>query len=820
MKNKVLIFLLLSFPILTFGQKEGNALRIAGGIDIDGKLDESVWSQAEVLTDFRQSEPIANGTPSYKTEGRILYDDQGIYVGIKCYQEPETILKQMSARDEKENVDWAGFTVDPYKSGISGFDFLTTVTGVQEDKLLTSKKDDKNWNAVWDVATSIVSDGWVAEFFVPFSAIRFPDKDIQTWNFQIGREVRHLREKMYWSPLDPNVDGYINQCGVLHGVKDIKTPVRLSLTPFVVGYVNHNSGADAGSKSNQSFSAGMDLKYGINDAFTLDMTLIPDFGQVQSDNVEVNLGPFEQFFEENRQFFTEGVDLFDKGRLFYTRRIGGRPVNYYGAYRELEENESVVANPSKSRLLNATKITGRTAGGTGIGFFNAVVGEEFALVRNELSQETRRVKTNPYTNYNAFVIDQNLANNSSVSLINTSTLRLDDTYDANVTGVFFDLRDKGQEYNLSGKVVLSQRYNEDADNSYGHSYSISGGKVGGRYQATATAIVESDDYNPNDLGFLFSPNEQSLNLRLKYNEYAPRNKKLVKYDITVRPQYQRLYKPNVYANFKVNVRAFALYKTRVGIGTRLELEPFEGHDYFSPRTYTFSEYFRTPRSYQVAVFGSSDYRKRLAARLEFSYKHFDQMDWRRYYMQFKPRIRFSDRFSLFGDINYTYSPNQLGWVNGRPYEEQLNDFGVDDIMYGSRDRKIFNNSVKIEYIFNNKMALSVRARHYWDQFTYNRFSKLADKGHLQTISFDGMQDGDPVFDRNVNIFNIDLFYTWRFAPGSDVVLGWKNSIYTSDDRYDDPYLDNLSGLFDANQLNSLSLRVIYYLDYNQLVKRN
>ena len=229
----------------------------------------------------------------------------------------------------------------------------------------------------------------------------------------------------------------------MHGIKDIEAPVRLFLYPYVSVNAGHFPNGDA-TQSNwtQGFNAGMDLKYGINDAFTLDMTLIPDFSQVRSDNQVLNLSPFEVQFDENRQFFTEGTELFNKGNLFYSRRIGRTPKGFYDIEDQLDSTEILLSNPSVTQLINSTKVSGRTNKGLGIGFFNAITNSMYAEVEDTINGTVRQIKTEPLTNYNIAVLDQNLKNNSYITLINTNTERFDTERDANVTGLEFSLNDK------------------------------------------------------------------------------------------------------------------------------------------------------------------------------------------------------------------------------------------------------------------------------------------------------------------------------------------------------------------------------------------
>ena len=165
----------------------------------------------------------------------------------------------------------------------------------------------------------------------------------------------------------------------MSNIRDINPPIRLSLMPYASTYVDHFE-----DKTTLDFNAGMDLKYGINESFTLDATLIPDFGQVAFDNQVLNLSPFEIQFQENRQFFNEGTELFSLGDLFYSRRIGGAPKNITNQDLSGNDSAEVTVRTEFTRLLNATKISGRTNGNLGIGFLNAVTDNNYSTIDFEV----------------------------------------------------------------------------------------------------------------------------------------------------------------------------------------------------------------------------------------------------------------------------------------------------------------------------------------------------------------------------------------------------------------------------------------------------
>jgi hypothetical protein len=293
---------------------------------------------------------------------------------------------------------------------------------------MTGENEDYNYNVVWDAETTINEDGWYAEIKIPYAALRFPKKEEQLWGIQMGRQISYLNENYVWNYVNKAVGKASQYTGHLTGIKDITPPVRLSFYPYSSAEVDHFNG-----NTLTNLNAGLDFKYGISDAFTLDATLIPDFGQTAFDNVELNLTPFEQEFGENRAFFTEGTELFTKGNLFYSRRIGDSPIGFNAAQRERLNNEIILENPEEAALINALKVSGRTNNDLGIGFFNAITREEKAVYLDTLTGQTRSRVTEPFTNYNIVVLDQQFNQNSSITLINTNVTREGHFRDGNVS---------------------------------------------------------------------------------------------------------------------------------------------------------------------------------------------------------------------------------------------------------------------------------------------------------------------------------------------------------------------------------------------------
>ncbi|MEL7221056.1 MAG: DUF5916 domain-containing protein [Bacteroidota bacterium] len=779
---------------------------------IDGILDEPAWMTAPSADGFVQNRPNPGEAPSQKSDVRILYDDQGIYLGAMLYDtQADSIQKELSERDGLGNTDWFGIIIDAYRDGINGFGFLVTASNIQFDTKYSTFGEDSGWDAVWESNVTITDDGWVVEMRIPFSALRFPDTEAQVWHLNYVRSIARLGEKSFWSEVDPQVDGFLNQAGYLKGIENIKPPPRLQATPFIAvyGQQHHDVSSDPVNTYGRSISGGMDVKWGLSDAFTLDMTLIPDFGEAQSDNQVLNLSPFEVQFDENRPFFTEGTELFNKGNLFYSRRIGGQPIDYYEVTDNYTEDE-IISNPAQSQLYNATKVSGRTTKGLGVGFFNATSGRTYARVKTA-EQGEMDVLTDPLTNYNVLVLDQNLANNSYATLINTTVMRESDAYDANVTGTDFLLRNKSNTYSIGGRAALSQKYHTD-QTDLGHTVALRLRKTSGNLQAGLNYLEESDTYDPNDLGFLSNNNERSFSGFIEYNQYESFGK-FNRGGIGLFSAYNRLYAPSAFTRWNVNVWTWAESKNFWNFNVWGNISPGKRFDYFEPRHD--GRVWEKSGGGNLGFWMGTDSRKKLRLTLNSGVWSAFEPAWHELWGRVGARYRFNDRFNMNLNLRKSFDRNDPGYVNDEEVTvtdpESQEEYTQTDILFGKRDRNTIELSYRANYTFDANMTLSFRLRHYWSSVAYNSFHLLSEEGHLLDTDYNESHDGD--FDA----FNIDLVYRWRFAPGSDIFVVWKNSMYSSSDFVPNNYFNNLDGLFQNPQDNSLSVKLIYFLDYASLV---
>jgi len=792
---------------LNLTKKQTKAYRTESVPKIDGELNEVDWQSAPNATDLVQLQPVAGGKPTHRSEIKIMYDNAALYVGAMMYDTaPDSILQQVTQRDEIGNSDWFGIFIDPYKGGINGVSFIVTAAGAQFDAKYSIFGEDENWDAVWKSAVKKNAEGWVVEMRIPYSAIRFPNQEEQVWGLNFGRLIQRHQEKSFWSKIDPNQNGFLNQFGEISNISNIKSPFRLSATPFVSVYGENykDKSASPSTSWGRSFNAGMDVKYGINDAFTLDMTLIPDFGQARSDNQVLNLSPFEVRFDENRQFFTEGLELFNKGGLFYSRRVGGRPLNFWDVEGQLGETEEIINNPGQTQLINATKVSGRTTKGLGIGVFNAISASTHATIQDTETGEERSFETSPLTNYNVTVFDQNLKNNSYATLINTNVTRFGEAYDANVTGGQFELKNKANSYSISGSGALSQKYFED-ETELGHRMSLGLRKTNGKIAAGLFYNEESDTYDPNDLGFLNNNNERSYEGFVEFNHTKPFG--IFNFaGVGAWSEYSRLYEPNVFTSYAMNFWAYAQTKKFWRFNMFTYHQPVAANDYFEPRTP--GRFYKVPTLNTIGWSIWSDARKKLAFGFYGNFRKHNEAGRNRIFFGIEPRYRVNDKLNFSVEVTNEVQHNDVGFVN------KIGD-NEEDIIFGIRKRKTLINLFNTNYNFNPNMALTFRMRHYWSRVQYDDsdFRLLNQDGTLGETDYTGDHDN------NFNAFTIDMVYRWRFAPGSDIFIVWKNSIFNSDELADIAFGGNLNNLWEAPQSNSLSLKVIYYLDYDLLTSK-
>jgi hypothetical protein len=792
-------------------RKEAFAVRTEVSPKVDGKLDDAVWQKAPVINGFQQNSPTEGAPVSFDTDVRILYDNTAIYISAMLYDSsPDSIMRQLGIRDNWVNADNFRMVFDTYNTQQDAFDFSVTASGVQND----SRFSDYNYNAVWASEVQILSNGWSVEVEIPWSALRFPTENGREWGVQFTRNIRRFQEFDQWALTPKAASNAMMYWGKLKGLADIDVPLRLQLTPYA-SLIWQNDDRFGETSPVLNYAGGMDVKYGINESFTLDMTLLPDFSQVQSDNVIKNLGAFEQQFQEQRPFFTEGVDLFQLGDLFYSRRIGKRPSGFWNAPYVLDSAEVLKKNPTQSRLMNATKISGRTNTGMGIGILNAFVEDTYAEALDTLTGEKRKLLTEPRSNYNIVVFQKQMKNSSSAYFINTNVIRSRGWHSANVTGVGTVLNDKKQNWQLrfDGAVsdILSpvDSLRGEFDARLGYQYNLQLARTSGKIQYYIARNVKSRNFDANDLGITFETNYAQQNAGITYFIFNPW-KRINQGNFGFNSGYQyNLITKERNALF-ISFNSWFQFRNFSNMFFGMETNPYDQRDYYEPREQ--GRFFLRRRMINMWGGYNTNSNKKISGGVNMYCGTTDKitetipanpwigggfwMDWR-----VNDRLTLSLFPSVHNDIG------DRGWVNTE---------SNGNIVFGRRILRNIENGLSASYVFKRDMSLTINGRHFWATGRYTGYYTLNSEGILEDYAG---YTGNHNF--SFNSFNVDMVFRWIFAPGSILSVGWKQNILTDEvgiPQINYNYTYNLRNTLQAPQLNQFSVRVLYFIDYVYIKK--
>ena len=777
---------------------------------IDGILSEDLWNDLNPATDFTLMWPeTRNGIKipnEFKTTAYVCYDDNAIYVGaILKHPNIDKIPKELSQRDEIWNVNAETFfvTFNTYNDDLNFFGFQVTSAGTVGDVYSsgTIDSDDFLYNTVFEAKINISSDGWSLEMVIPYSAIRFPKKEVQLWGLNFGRKIQSLDETYVWSPVNVNELEYHESNGTLKGIKNINPPLRMFFYPYIQSSVNLQSRF----KTSSSYMGGMDLKYGLSSSFTLDASLIPDFGQVEFDNVELNLGPFQQQFDENRAFFTEGANLFKiadgdmgGGSFFYSRRIGEK-ISLEDNL--LEEDEQFYNFDSTPQLLSTVKVTGTTSKNLSIGLLNAITNKLDVEIENFSSNEIRKQTIQPLVNYNVLSLTKQLLNDySSVSVINTNKAGGDGLYGNNIAFVA-DMFDSNRDFNFKVKTFGS--LTPKINNKNGFRYGISLSELKGNFRYNFSWWGVDKHYKQNELGYFNFTDHQSYSTRISYQ---------------ILNEYGFLRKYSNYLRFQ-NTRTFHSFERKLW-GLRFgndfstkNLMVFEAdfayssitRDYDKPRAN--DRYVLEPENFQAKLVVQSNKNKNFSYRVQWNKFNYFKEDFNERKSQNRIYIstlyRFSDRFSLELKSNHIDFKDDIGYL------DTINE----NIYFGRRNIKSLENNIDFSYFFDSKKWVNLKLRNYWSRAKYDNSLFLLDLNGKRTQVDYSLLEFNP--NTNFNIWNLDISFEWWFAPGSNMILLYRNQLFNNDNLVGLDYLQSLNNLFDFNAQHQLSLRINYLINLNR-----
>jgi hypothetical protein len=795
----------------TFSQKKyiSQAIQKSDKPKIDGLSNDACWTNLAVAKDFIQLQPNAGGLATHHTEVKMCYTSNAIYIFAKMYQSKQSIFKRLTERDGLSNANCEVFTLmlDPYNDKLNGYAFQVSSANVQMDVRLINGGDgadnDRSWDAIWTSKVKIVEDAWQVEIEIPLSAIRFSEDKLDQWGLNFSRVTRGIRELSFWNKINPQQSGYLAQSGSLIGLENLKQAKNIMLFPYASSGIQH----DVKEKTTTNTwlrNGGMDLKIGLSEAFTMDVTLIPDFTQVRSDNILRNLSPFEQQLSENRPFFTEGVELFNKQNLFYSRRLGKRPDKYYNIENTYGDTSiyTIEKNPSTTSLYNATKISGRTTKDLGIGMLNAISAPTNATVYNKYTNENTKIKTSALRNYNIFVLDQSLKHQSYVNFTNTNVYDADNKTVNNVSGIKTKLYTPKENYAFNANVVLSKVLDE-----VGTKTDIGFEKTAGKLQWGIIHRYTSPQYDQTAAGLQFIFNQMEEKIWITYKEIHP--KKVQTYLFNTSHSFKQNIEPLVNKSYEFSTKYLVIFKNFWDVAIEIEGQPFKRLDFFNLRAwnkrlvnygYVFS-----------SIGGSTDSRKKLF--------------WS-YYVG-------NGISTTKGQGNYFYSESSLRYqVNNNCQVEILGQLTLDDGGVGystsnplgepivaKRNVHEYTSGISFQYNISPELSINSTFRHYNSFIKNKSFHTVANDGEWlnNQIAY------QPGLNENFNVQNIDVFVNWIFKPGSRFVLSykqWLGNQYILNDKLDNKYFTNVYQIIKSPKSFQLVARAIFFIDYNKITKRN
>ena len=815
--KRIIKILLIFFISLNYAQqrKKIDIKRFDIPPKIDGIVDDKQWKGLTPAIKFERWMPN-NGSSEKKGYENFVYlgyDDNAIYVGA-ILNNPNPIPVEFSQRDDIWQVKAETFfvSINTYDDNANYQSFQVTSAGTQGDRYTSGQMsmDDQNFDTVFESKVAIISKGWSVEMKIPYSALRFPSKDSQKWGINFGRKIAESGEVYTWNLVDITKANYPESMGITSSIENISPPLRLFFYPYLQSSVD----IIKGSSPLSNYSAGMDLKYGINNSFTLDATLIPDFGQVTFDDKELNLSPFEQKFDENRAFFTEGASLFKKGdsrgsNFFYSRRIGDE-INF-NENDFLKNNEEIINYDGKPDLLNSIKITGTTNSRLSIGFINSITDNAYVRIIDTLTGKTRKEKIAPLTNYNVITLSQQLINDySSISFSNTNVQRSGKFHNSNNSNLVFDLFDYNRIYNLKGSIYQSDSPKYSEIKGFRGSLQLS--ELTGNFRFGLGWNGVDKYYYQNELGYFNTKNDQRFYGRVRYETFKA-TEKFEKIEGYIFVSERSRFYPKLLKSVG----------TRIGVDiTTPELNKFEFDIDYTSKYKNFDEprsedvFILEPAQFEFQSKFNSDRRKKIQYGFELAHsfglnEEFNEKK-SNYEIGLGLGVRVSNKLNLEYESGFQIIYDDIGYV----FKEKISEIN-SKIYFGNRNVKAIENNFELNYNFDSFMSINLKLRQFWSTANYlNSFYLLKDNGKRE-ISNKNISDYNP--NTNFNLWNFDLGFNWEFAPGSKATLLYRNNIFNENNLSGISYYNSTKNLFNKPINHQFSLRINYFIDFNLIRKK-
>lgn len=832
-------------------------------ITIDGALDDEAWDQVEWGGDFIQRQPYENTAPTEQTAFKILYDEKNLYIAYRCYDaEPDKIVKRMSRRDGFSG-DWVEVNIDSYFDQRSAFSFTISAAGVKGDEFISNNGNnwDSSWNPIWYAKSRVDEQGWTAEIRIPFSQLRFGNKEEHTWGLQFTRRDFRREERSVWQFISRNAGVWVSDFGTLTGLKGIKSQKQVEIQPYVVAQVEtfeKEEGNPFATGFDKGYSVGLDGKIGITSDMILDFTINPDFGQVEADPSVVNLNGFRVFFSERRPFFIESRNIFnyrltssaaggsyDSDILFYSRRIGGAPHGY----PDTEDGE-YVNRPSSTSILGAAKFSGKTKKGLSIGILEGITAQETAEI--DRGGERRAEVVEPFTSYFVGRLQQDFnGGNTIVGGIFTATNRkLDNTgldflhKSAYTAGFDFTHRWKNQSWvftangvlsNVNGSTEAITSTQESFEHAFhrpdakhlsvdtsltsltGHGATLKIGKFGGNWKFETGMTWRSPELELNDLGFMVNADEINhffwggyrynepfsifQNFRANYNHW-------LKWDFSGKNLYQA-----------VNVNLHTQFKNFWGIGSGINYEflDIDNNALFGGPA------LRKPNGLANWVYAYTDSRKKINLNANMFHA------WGA-----GNTVRVQDyslwvRFQPTNALNISVGPSYNRFRRPIQNVTDVSYNGETRYIAGRVNQKTLSATIRLNYSITPNLSIQYYGQPFISQVRYSEFKYITNSLSEEFDDrFNQYLDTQVTYDDEKAVYLIDetkngaadyefddpdfsfiqlrsnLVMRWEYIPGSELFLVWSQSNTATGNPYEPIFRDIGQNLFD-NQGNNIFL---------------
>ncbi len=819
-RHIIILSCLLAFDLATgaTSTRTIHAVRVSGTIRIDGILSEQDWTSAPVASAFEQFDPTEGAAATESTLVRVLYDDKALYVGFMCFDsDPNGIVGQLTRRDRRPQSDRVQVMIDSYHDHSTAFLFGGTVSGVQADGILSQdgRVYDDQWDAVWDFDAAVVPGGWSGEFKIPFSALRFAPQDTAyVWGINFRRYIARKQEIDEWVMV-PRKDApagtisSVSKMGHLLGMRDIHPPLHLELLPYGVSRINSLAQPAPFSTTRElKGDAGLDVKYGVTNNFTLDVALNPDFGQVEVDQAVLNLTVFETFYPEKRPLFLEGAQLFSFGnmidnqemRLFYSRRVGRKPT----LIPQPDSGYQFVDNPQTTTILGAAKLTGRTDNGLTVGALSAITDREQAIEENAAGYRQPPITTEPRASYNVFRLKQDILDHSFLGMMATGAFR-DQGLPSLSGGVDWNVQIDNGDYAVEGYVAGSQ-----ISPSPGTRRSGGAGRIGlekpqgDHWWAFSLYDFSSTNFNIDELGFYSQPREHGGYTEILYKEDRA-SEPLLRYSVAVQSDYRWNWdRINTVKDLELRTSwqftNFWLFVTDM-------YHDFPAYDDANRMISTIPDIYRRPS------------RERFLATLQT-----DSRD--PFVVSLTPGYYTSQKglSTLFAIADLTIRPNS--WIEFNPSITALRTrneeawaipFLTDNSRYlfGDRDIDEYDFSLRGTVTFTPHLSVQFFTQVFLAKGGYSNLRELVGPDaflpydYFHSSSY--LTQGNPDF--NEKTLNANFVLRWEYLPGSTLYLVWTQMRYGNSGIYDTRLSRNFSDAFRLPMDNVFLAKATYWLSF-------